>query len=144
MKTLFAASAVFASLMTAPLSAQDDADAAGLTEGEAELAEMLEGRVAGEPTNCINTFGSRSLEIIDDTAIVYRNGGTIWVNYTRNPDTLDEDDILVIRKYGSGSRLCRLDSVTTRDRFSLFFSGAIFLDDFIPYRLPEDAERTDG
>ena len=144
MKTLIYAGAAFAAILAVPLSAQDDAGTMELTKGEARLAEMLEGRVAGEPERCINTFGSRPLKIIDDTAIVYRDGDTIWVNYTRNPDTLDDNDILIIKKYGSSSQLCRLDNVTTQDRFSHFFSGVIFLEDFVPYRLPEDAERTDG
>ena len=43
---------------------------------------------------------------------------------------------MVIRKF-SGSQLCRTDNITLRDRFSNMFSGIIFLDDFVPYRLPE-------
>ncbi|GAA3788468.1 hypothetical protein GCM10022600_06130 [Qipengyuania pelagi] len=102
--------------------------------GEEKLAEMIDGRVAGEPQSCINTFNSRPLTVIDDTAIVYRSGDTVYVNRTRAPQTLDNDDVLVIRKFGSGSRLCRLDQVSTRDRFNGFYTGNIFLTDFVPYR----------
>ena len=102
--------------------------------GEEKLAEMIDGRVAGEPQSCINTFNSRPLTVIDDTVIVYRSGDTVYVNRTRAPQTLDNDDVLVIRKFGSGSRLCRLDQVSTRDRFNGFYTGNIFLTDFVPYR----------
>ena len=107
-------------------------------KGEEKLAKMLEGRVAGEPTDCVNTLrGGGSLQIIDKTAIVYRQGRTLWVNRTTHPETLDDDDYLVIRHFGSGSRLCRTDNITTRDRTGNFFTGAIFLQDFVSYRRSE-------
>lgn len=105
--------------------------------GEEKLAEMLEGRVAGEPESCIRTSSSRGLQIIDKTALVYDDGRTIWVNRPRNPKTLDDSDYLVIKKFGNAGQLCKLDSVTTRDRGSNFFSGVIFLEEFVPYRKPE-------
>ena len=108
--------------------------AAERKSGEEKLAELIDGRVAGEPQSCINTFNSRPLTVIDDTAIVYRSGDTVYVNRTRAPQTLDNDDVLVIRTFGSGSRLCRLDQVSTRDRFNGFYTGNIFLTDFVPYR----------
>ena len=58
------------------------------------------------------------------------------MNYTKTPDAIDNRDYMVIRKF-SGSQLCRTDNITLRDRFSNMFSGIIFLDDFVPYRLPE-------
>ena len=108
--------------------------------GEEELAELLEGRVAGEPESCIRTIGSNGLRVIDRTALVYERGDTVWVNRTRNPKSLDDDDYLVIKKFGTTSQLCRLDNVTTRDRGGNYFSGVIFLEDFVPYRKVVDAE----
>ncbi|MDG5747834.1 hypothetical protein P8Q88_06545 [Qipengyuania sp. XHP0207] len=125
-------------LLAMPASADDHTDAE-MTKGEAKLAKMLEGRVAGEPERCIRTIGSRNLQQIDDTALVYKQGRTIWVNYTRSPESIDSDDIMVIRRF-DGTSLCRTDQITTVERFGGFFSGVIFLDDFVPYRLPEDAE----
>ena len=135
LKTLATVAATLSLAFTSSASAQEDAE---ITKGEAELAELLEGRVAGEPESCIRTIGSRNLEQIDNTALVYRAGDTIWVNYTKTPRAIDDWDYLVIRKF-SASQLCRTDQVTTRDRSGNFFSGVILLDDFIPYRLPEDA-----
>lgn len=125
-------------LAAMPASADDHAeDAPEMTKGEKKLAKMLEGREAGEGQRCIRTSPSRGLTIIDGTAIVYREGKTIWVNRTRHPGSLDDDDMLVIRKFGSANQLCRLDNVTTRDRFSLFFTGVVMLEDFVPYRVAD-------
>lgn len=104
--------------------------------GEERLAEMIEGRVAGEPQSCVNTFDSRPLTVLDGTAIVYESGGTVYVNRTRNPETLDEDDLLVIHRVSN--RLCRSDIVTTRSRPGLFYSGNIMLTDFVPYKRVEE------
>ena len=99
--------------------------------GDQELAKLLEGRVAGEPKNCINTFAHRNQRVIDKTAVVYGSGRTIWVNVPRNAEDLDEDDAMVVRMYGS--QLCRQDIVTTIDPGSRMYSGNVFLGDFFPY-----------
>ncbi|MCB2089655.1 MAG: hypothetical protein KDD98_12630 [Sphingomonadaceae bacterium] len=112
----------------------EEGDTPTMTKGEKRLAKMLEGREAGEPERCINTLGNGNLQIIDKTAIVYRSGKTVWVNRTKHPDSLDDDDYMVIRKYGDASRLCKLDNITTQSRTGHFFSGVIFLEDFVPYR----------
>lgn len=130
------------SLLSAPVFAGEDEqdEAQEMSKGEKELAKLLEGRVAGEPTRCIRTFPSNNLRVIDDTALVYGRGRTIYVNTTAHPEDLDDDDVLVIRKFGSSSQLCRLDNVTTVDRYSGFFSGVVFLEDFVPYTRVEDAD----
>ena len=122
--------------LAAPVAAQAE-DPVAQTRGEAKLAKMLEGRVAGEPERCIRTFGSKSLTQIDDTALVYKDGDTVWVNYTRSPDSIDDGDYLVIKKFDATS-LCRTDQITTYSRTGNFFSGVIFLDDFVPYRKAEE------
>ncbi len=118
--------AAAAGLVAAPL------DARPRLTGEEQLAKMIEGRTAGEPQSCIFTPGNNNLTVIDRTAIVYRSGGKVWVNRTANPTDIDDDDILVIRRF-SGSSLCRQDQITLADRMSGMFSGVIFLEDFVPY-----------
>jgi hypothetical protein len=103
-----------------------------MTEGEAKLAKMLEGRVAGEPQRCIRTGISNRMRVIDDTAYVYGSGRTIYVQRTHNPEDIDRDDVLVQRRF-SPSRLCKLDMTTTADRAFGMFSGVVFFNDFIPY-----------
>lgn len=134
LRSLAVAAALTLSL--SPIAHAQDAEPA-MTKGEARLAKLLEGRVPGEPRDCINTFGSGNLTQIDKTALVYRSGDTVWVNYTRMPHAIDDDDYLVINKF-SASQLCRTDQITTHDRYGNFFSGVIMLDEFIPYRRVRD------
>ena len=102
-------------------------------EPEAQLAKLLEGRVAGEPQDCIPLSTARSSQIIDKTAIVYKVGSTLWVN---RPDggaeSLDDDDILVLRT--TGSQLCSIDTLELHDRTSRMYSGFVSLGEFVPYR----------
>ena len=126
-----ALSCAAAGLLAAPALHADEP--VEMTKGERKLARMLEGRVAGEPERCIRTLPSRNIQTIDDTALVYRQGDTIWVNYTKNARYLDDNDVLVIERF-NGSQLCRTDQITTIDRFGGFITGFVLLDDFVPYR----------
>jgi len=99
--------------------------------GEQELAKMLAGRTAGKPTDCISLSSTRNSTVIDKTAIVYEDGRTLWVNRPTNADSLNSDDILVIKT--SMSQLCRLDTVQLHDRSSHMWSGFVGLEQFVPY-----------
>lgn len=130
MKTFFprigVATAALA-MLAAPALANDGERA----ENEVKLAKMLEGRVAGEPQTCINLRNAQ-LRVLEDVAIVYEVGSTVYVNVPRNPEQLDDNDMLVTRSISN--RLCRQDIVTTVRRAGGFYSGNIFLGDFVPYR----------
>ncbi len=99
--------------------------------GEEKLAKILEGRVAGKPESCINTFTNRSSTVIDKTAIVYGTGRTIWVNRPVDPSSLSDWDALLVRQFGT--QLCRQDIVTTFDTSSGMYTGNVFLTEFVPY-----------
>lgn len=119
-----------------PASARPDDRA----KGEAELARALEGRVAGDPVDCIGLHRVRSSRIIDGTAIVFDAGGTLYVNRPRSgADSLDDWDVMVTRP--TGSRLCRVDVVQTYAPGSRMLSGIVFLGDFVPYKRVEGASR---
>ena len=100
--------------------------------GEAKLAKMLEGRVAGEPESCIQTFPGGNLTVVDGAALVYKRGRTLWVNVPADPASLDDRDALLTRVHGT--QLCRTDIVTTFDPSGGFYTGNIFLGEFVPYR----------
>ena len=124
-------------LMLAAVSAlavAGSADARPGQSGEAELARMLQGRVAGQPMDCIRTRPSDTVTTIDGTALIFGRGDTIYVNRTRFPESIDDNDALVIRKFGTGMSLCRTDLITTFDRTSQFYSGNVYLADFVPYK----------
>ncbi len=120
-------------LAVAALAAAPAASAREKLAPEAKLAKLLEGRVAGEPEDCISLSQARSSQVIDGTAIVYRVGSTLWVNRPESgAASLDDDDILVTRLITD--RLCSIDTVELRDRSSHFYSGFVSLGEFVPYR----------
>lgn len=123
----------FFALATTLLAATGCAHGVGSNadDGEARLSSMLEGRVAGEPRSCIPALADRRLQVIDETAVVYDAGETIYVARPTDPQSLDTSDVLVIER--SGSQLCKQDVVRTVDRHSGFLTGLIFLSDFVPY-----------
>ena len=60
---------------------------------EDQLAKLLKDRVAGEPQSCITLSSVTSSQVIDKTAIVYKIGGTYWVNRPKGAESLDDDDV---------------------------------------------------
>ena len=109
-------------------------------KGERELAQALEGRVAGEPVGCIDLHRVRSSRIINRTAIVYDAGGTLYVNRPRSgARSLKDWDVMVTRPFGS--RLCRVDTVQMYSPGSHILGGLVFLGDFVPYKRVERASR---
>ncbi len=124
-----------ASILASPAIAQQDTPDEP-TKGEVKLAKLLKGRIAGEPRSCVRTLPSENIQVIDGTALVVGRGNTIYVNIPRDPESLDDSDVLIIRKH-SGSSLCRLDWIETRDRFGGFYTGNVMLTDFVPYTRPK-------
>lgn len=99
--------------------------------GEARLAKMLEGHVAGEPVSCITANRSRNLQVIEHVGVVYDDGDTIYVARPSNPRSLGSMDVPVIERFGS--QLCKQDLTKTIDRYNGHVSGVVFLSDFVPY-----------
>lgn len=128
--------AALALAMASPAAAQADAEAtaeaAPLSKGEARLAKLLEGRTAGEPVRCIRTLPNQRMQTIRGTAYVYGSGNTIYVQRTRNPDQIDDNDAMVTTRFNA-SELCRLDQINTVDPVLGVFTGAVFFEDFVPY-----------
>jgi hypothetical protein len=101
-------------------------------KNEARLAQMLEGRTAGEPVNCIPLVKSQRLDVIEGVALVYDSGDTLYVARPTDPQMLNRDDIMVIDRFGS--QLCNTDVVRTVDRNGGYMTGVVFLTKFVPYK----------
>lgn len=111
--------------------AGDSADAPAMSKGERELAAMLEGYEAGEPVSCLSTNQRDRMQIVDDTALVFKDRGTIYVNRTSDPRFISDFDVPVFRVFGSN--ICRLDRVEFIDRYNGIGGPVVILEDFIPY-----------
>jgi hypothetical protein len=123
MRIAFAAAA----LAALALPGAATADEKPYPKGEAELAKMLEGRVAGKPVKCLSSSTLGQSTVIDKTAIVYRSGSKLYVNRPRGGADL------------YGSQLCNVDKVDLVDRSSRMWSGFVVLGDFVPYTKVKDA-----
>ena len=142
---------VLGSLWATPLAAQNageveaesEASLAPATKGEKRLAKLLEGRVAGEPVRCIRSLPTQRMQTIDGTAYVYGSGNTIYVQRTRDPSAISENDALVTNRFNA-TELCRFDVTTTIDRVLGFFTGAVFFEDFVPYTRVKTEASADG
>jgi hypothetical protein len=135
MKKILATVATAAVLLGAGTAAQAETRQ---ERSEARLAEMLQGYEAGEPVTCINAVRSNRLTVLPHVGLVYDAGDTIYVARAANPNMLDSDDVPVIERFSS--QLCRTDVMRTFDRYSPSFSGALFLENFVPYHKVDNAE----
>ncbi|MDZ4308539.1 hypothetical protein [Allopontixanthobacter sp.] len=128
------------SCLALPFGAQaEDAGKPQDSAGEAELARLLEGRTKGEPQGCLRDSQRRSMEVIDRTAFVFRDGDTIYVNRPEGATFLDQFDVPVFRVYGSD--VCRLDQVELRSRTSGIGGPVVVLNDFIPYKREKEPKQ---
>jgi hypothetical protein len=100
--------------------------------GEERLARMLEGRTAGEPVSCISAIRSNKLQVIDEVGLVYDAGDTVYVARPVDRRMLSWNDVLVMDRFSS-SRLCAQEPMRTVDRSGGYFTGVVFLEDFVPY-----------
>ena len=122
-------------LSTATFIVSGSALAASKDDPAAELAKLLQGRVAGPPVTCISLSQAQGQRVIDHTAIVFDLGPTIYVNYPRGgASPLSSDDILVTKTFGT--QLCKMDIVRMVDRTGGFPKGFVSLGSFIPYKRP--------
>jgi hypothetical protein len=134
---------VVKALVLGALLASSSAAIAGTADraarGEARLAQIVEGRVAGQPVDCIDLSRIDSSEIVDGTAIVYHVGNRLYVNRPEiGGSWLDDDDILLTRSWSSD--LCRIDTVQLIDRGSRFERGFVGLGQFVPYTKPKKSQ----
>ena len=106
-----------------------------LQKSEARLAELLKGRTAGEPLSCIPEFKTSRVEVLEGVAMVYGTGNIIYVAKPDRPDTVQWDDIMVVKR--TGGQLCNTDIVRTIDRTNGFTTGVVFLTKFVPYTKPD-------
>lgn len=128
-------SLVFAS---AVLTVTSPASAETSEEGEAELGELLQGRIATGEVDCLSRMERRNMRIIENTAIVFEAGDTIYVNRPEGARFLGWNDIPVFKIWGGD--LCRNDHVVLADRSSGIPGPNLQLNAFKAYSRPEGVQ----
>lgn len=107
---------------------------AAIAENQDELASYTAGRVAGEPQRCIPiTSRSEGLRAIDGQTVVYRSGGTNWLNRLEY-DCPGLRPLATLVVDTTGSRYCRGDRVRPLEAGSSTPRSVCVLGHFTPYR----------
>lgn len=132
-KTLWAVAAatLASSCTTAPTEQSQSPSAAR------ELADALEGRVAGPPTRCISNLPNTQVQVIDDWTILYDEGSTIYVQKPRERclGIGSGSRTLVARQVGT-SQMCDGDINETINLQTRIGGAPCVFGPFIPYTKP--------
>jgi hypothetical protein len=100
---------------------------------EADLSRELAGRSPGSPQDCVAASPGANLAARDSQTLVYRPGGTIWVNRLAAAcPGLDPMSTLVIEAHGS--RYCRGDRIRAVEPGQSIPGPTCSLGPFTPYR----------
>lgn len=102
-----------------------------------ELDEALAGRVAGAPVDCLPSYRTSDMRIIDDWTILFKDGGTIYLQTPKGgcPGLASHHNILVTRLRGT-TQICRGDINHLVDPVSGIGGGACVFSEFVPYTKP--------
>ena len=124
---LLLTAAAMAGCATAPQSAQRSAEA------QAELQQLLAGRVAGPAMTCLPSYRSGQMVVIDDNTLAFRDGSRVYVNNLRGACSGLGSGFytLVTRSFGGG--LCRGDIADVADPSTGMVYGSCVIGDFVPY-----------
>jgi len=109
------------------IASHDSAD-----RGEAKLAHILDGRTAGQPVQCLDSSQRRNMEVVDRTALVFRDGDTYYVNRPQGVNFLSWSDVPVFKIWGS--QLCSKDLVHLQDSSTGMAGATMVMNEFVPYR----------
>lgn len=125
------AAALIASCTTAPAEQSQNPRAAR------ELADALEGRVAGQPQNCISNYPDTQVQVIDDQTILYDEGSTIYLQKPRERclGIGSGSRTLVARQVGT-SQMCDGDINETVNLQTRIGGAPCVFGPFVPYTRP--------
>jgi hypothetical protein len=99
-----------------------------------QLASALAGRVPGRPLSCIPTYRADNMQVINDWTILFRDGGTVYVQNPRGgcPGLERGSTVLVSRIHG-GTQLCSGDIQQLVDSSTRVTRGSCVFGPFLPY-----------
>lgn len=114
---------------------------APLTEKQAKrVDELLAGKVAGKPQQCIKGVGRLNALRVSDGLIIYRvNSKLVYRNELRGrcPGLADKDKVIVANFSRHGH--CQGDGFRLVDRFNGIMGPVCALGEFVPYKAADKA-----
>lgn len=106
-------------------------------KAQTRLAELLAGKVAGQPQSCLPSWRTHDMAVIDDRTIVFREtAGRAWVMHPQNDCNLLSAGPYALVTRTSTTQLCRGDIGQVVDTLSGAMVGSCVMGDFVPYTRP--------
>jgi hypothetical protein len=106
-------------------------------EAEARLQQLLAGKVAGQPTDCLPHWRTDKMVIIDDDTIVFDDGSTVYRNEIQGEcSRISSGFYTLVTTSSGGTGLCRGDIARVMDTRTGISVGSCVIGDFVPYRAP--------
>jgi hypothetical protein len=108
----------------------------GAPDDTAAVTQELAGRVAGKAQQCVSTFSSQNLRVINGQTLAYDQGATVWVNRlaARCPAIEPLNTVIVEPKLGT--QYCRGDHIRGLEPGAIIPGPTCFLGEWVPYRKP--------
>ncbi len=104
---------------------------------ENELHQALAGKVAGRPVDCLPTYRSSDMQVIDDNTILFRDGRRTYLQAPRGGcSPIGSGNYTLVTHSFGGSGLCRGDIAQVVDLQNGFTVGSCSLDEFVPFERP--------
>ncbi|GAC1579610.1 MAG: hypothetical protein NVS3B5_12840 [Sphingomicrobium sp.] len=105
---------------------------------ENDLGRALAGKVAGRPVDCLQSFRSGDMQVIDDNTILFRDGSR---TYVQSPiggcAPLGSGHYTLVTRSFGGSGLCRGDIARVVDLTGGGMTvGSCSLNSFVPFERP--------
>jgi hypothetical protein len=121
--------AVLASCVTAPDQITHTSKA------QAQLSRALAGRSAGPPVDCIRNYPANQMHIVDDSTILFDQGGTVYIQQPRGgcPGIDTPGNVLITRSAGTNST-CSGDIGNIVHIPTGMGRGSCIFSQFVPYR----------
>jgi hypothetical protein len=124
--------AISVALALAGCAANGEMRASQAAEAERDLAQALEGRVAGPPQDCISSHGVNGPQVIDRNTILYNDGRRVYRNeLAAECPSLSRYDTIIIELHGS--QICRNDLFRPLDPGTRIPGAYCRLGQFTPY-----------
>jgi hypothetical protein len=103
-------------------------------QSQQRYAQLLAGKVAGQPQSCLPSYRANDMVVIDESTIAFKQGSQrVYVNHMQGGCTnLGGPYTLVTHGFG-GQGLCRGDVAQVVDIRNRFAIGSCVFGDFIPY-----------
>lgn len=106
-------------------------------EAQRTYEQLLAGKVAQRPINCLPSYRAEDMVRIDDETVAFRNGGTVYVARMRNACTgLTSPQTALVTHETVGGGPCSGDIAQVLDTSARMPVGSCTWGDFVPYTRP--------